>query len=409
MSVRRLEPKEDGSGAFGALPDAEPIEIATTRGSVITTTDGRRFIDFGTGGCVGNAGWGNPDIQRRLARGRMPGYVAPTYHHGAWDVLAERLVAIAPPGLGRCFRATGGTEAVDLALQAAMLVTGRTGLLSLKGAYHGNSLATLALTGGLDDRIAGALPRCQHISPPFDQRAAERAETTLRHHDIAAFVMEPIATSLGVVIPEREFVLRMRALCKQYGTLFVADEVACGFGRTGTMFACEGFDLEPDLLCLGKAITNGLAPMGAMIATSPVAEVMQKDGRYWSTYGWHPTSVRAALAVLDHFASHGPRLLAHVRTTGKRIVERLREVVGGSAAVRGRGLAIAIAFFDDETAEAVDRRCNEEGLLTGGATGSALTLFPALDVASATVDRALAILDTALTASARPRRARESR
>jgi adenosylmethionine-8-amino-7-oxononanoate aminotransferase len=111
------------------------------------------------------------------------------------------------------------------------------------------------------------LPNCIKIKPPLDDNAAEKVEARLKNKDIAALIMEPVICNLGVMIPGTCFMKSISALCRRYGTLLVIDEVACGFGRTGKLFACEHFDIQPDVLCLAKAITGGYAPMGACITT----------------------------------------------------------------------------------------------------------------------------------------------
>src|SRR5204862_2619057 len=114
-------------------------------------------------------------------------------------------------------------------------------------------------------------------------------EQRLKRRDVAAVVMEPISINRGVLIPDKDVVRRVRDLCRCYGALFIADEVACGFGRTGRVFACEHFDLDPDMLCVAKAMSGGLAPIGAVIATAPLATSMEENGgTFYSTYGGHP-------------------------------------------------------------------------------------------------------------------------
>ena len=207
---------------------------------------------------------------RSTPRPARPDYVYPGYSYAPWTELARLLASLAPRPLTTCFRATGGSEAVDLALQAAMIHTGRRALLSLEGSYHGNSLAGLSI-GASDNRehIKNLLPHCGKIAPPLDAKALRRIEQRLKRRDVAAFVIEPISINLGVLIPEKDVIRRVRDLCRRYGTLFIADEVASGFGRTGRLFACEHFDLDPDMLCVAKAMSGGLAPIGAMIATAP--------------------------------------------------------------------------------------------------------------------------------------------
>ncbi len=228
--------------ALARQAEAGAIEVADAEGDYVRDVEGKRYLDFSMGWCVGNLGWKHPRIDAAMRAFDGPTYVHPAYHYEPAEQLAERLLSFAPGRLRKVFRATGGTEAVELALQAAMLVTRRHGLLSLEAAYHGNSIGTHA-----------RLPRCHKIAGPFDARAAERAEAVLKTREIAAFVMEPVICNLGGIVPEASFVSRMRDLCRKYGALFVADEVACGFGRSGVLFACEHFDLDPDILCLGKA------------------------------------------------------------------------------------------------------------------------------------------------------------
>src|SRR5688572_33053872 len=153
-----------------------------------------------------------------------------------------------------------------------MIHTGRRALLSLEGSYHGNSLAGLSI-GASDnrERIKNLLPYCGKITPPLDAKALRRIEQRLKRREVAAFIVEPISINLGVLIPEKEIIRRVRDLCRHYGTLFIADEVASGFGRTGRVFACEHFELDPDMLCVAKAMSGGLAPIGAVIATATIA------------------------------------------------------------------------------------------------------------------------------------------
>ena len=127
--------------------------------------------------------------------------------------------------------------------------------------------------------------------------------------------MEPIICNLGAVVPEDEFIRGVRKLCTRYGTLFIADEVATGFGRTGKLFACEHFDLEPDVLCMAKAITGGYGGLGAVITTSKIANAIKEDFGLYSTYGWHPRAVAVALANLRYLTRHRNKLLKNATAT----------------------------------------------------------------------------------------------
>jgi acetylornithine/succinyldiaminopimelate/putrescine aminotransferase len=370
------------------------LEVAATNGSVVTDSRGRKYIDFVMGWCVGNFGWRPPAIANALERFKGPDYVYPGYSYAGWTELARLLASLAPRPLTTCFRATGGSEAVDLALQAAMIHTGRRAFLSLEGSYHGNSLAGLSI-GASDnrERIRNLLPHCGKIAPPLDAKALRRVEQRLKRRDVAAFVMEPISINLGVLIPERDAIRRVRDLCRRYGTLFIADEVASGFGRTGRLFACEHFDLEPDLLCVAKAMSGGLAPIGAVIATAPIAKAMEeKDGTFYSTYGWHPRSVAAAIATLRALKANRRRLLAGVAEMSDYFRVRLLQLeFDRPAAVRIQGLAIGIDVGSEEYADAIHDKCHRNGLLVS-TEGSTVLLLPSLVIDKRTAARGLDIL-----------------
>src|SRR6187397_536676 len=334
MPARRREPL--------AREEPAELQVAATNGSIVTDSRGRKYIDFVMGWCVGNFGWRPAAIAKAVERFKGPDYVYPGYAYAAWTELARLLTSLAPRPLTTCFRATGGSEAVDLALQAAMIHTGRRAFLSLEDSYHGNSLGGLSI-GASDNResIRNLLPHCGKIAPPLDAKALRRIEQRLKRRDVAAFVMEPISINLGVLIPEKDAIRRVRDLCRRYGTLFIADEVACGFGRTGRLFACEHFDLEPDMLCVAKAMSGGLAPIGAVIATAPIATSMEENGTFYSTYGWHPRSVAAAIATLRGPKANRARLLAGVAEMSEYFRVRLLQLeFDRPAAVRIQGLAI---------------------------------------------------------------------
>jgi 4-aminobutyrate aminotransferase-like enzyme len=370
------------------------LQVAATNGSILTDSRGKKYVDFVMGWCVGNFGWRPAVIAKALERFRGPDYIYPGYAYAPWMELARLLASLAPRPLTTCFRATGGSEAVDLALQAAMIHTSRGGFLSLEGSYHGNSLAGLSI-GASDNRehIKNLLAHCGKIAPPLDAKALGRIEQRLKRRDVAAFVMEPISINLGVLIPEKDAITRIRDLCRRYGTLFIADEVACGFGRTGRLFACEHFDLEPDLLCVAKAMSGGLAPIGAVIATAPIAKSMEEhDGTFYSTYGWHPRSVAAALATLRDLKANRARLLTGVAEMSEYFRVRLLQVeFDRPAAVRIQGLAIGIDVADEDYADAIQEKCRRNGLLVS-TEGSTVLLLPSLTIDKRTAARGLDIL-----------------
>jgi acetylornithine/succinyldiaminopimelate/putrescine aminotransferase len=386
MPTRRREP------IARELP-AE-LQVAATNGNTLTDSRGRKYIDFVMGWCVGNFGWRRPAAMKAIEQFKGPDYIYPGYSYAPWTELARLLASLAPRRLTTCFRATGGSEAVDLALQAAMIHTGRRAFLSLEDSYHGNSLAGLSIGASeTRERLKNLLPHCAKVAPPLDARALRRIEQRLKRRDVAAFIMEPISINLGVLIPDKDIIQHVRALCRRYGTLFVADEVACGFGRTGRVFACEHFDLDPDMLCVAKAMSGGVAPIGAVIATTPIAKSMEEnDGTFYSTYGWHPRSVAAAIATLRDLKANRAGLLAGVAEMSEYFRVRLLQLAfARPAAVRIQGLAIGIDVGDEHYADTIQVKCRRNGLLVS-TEGSTVLLLPSLVIDQRTAARGLDLL-----------------
>src|ERR1041385_2005613 len=291
MSATSLETKYLG------MSETPAIEVKRAQGDFVYDSRGKKYIDFVMGWCVGNFGWGNPQIVRAVQRYDGPDYVYPEYSYAASGELARLLASISPENLTKSFRATGGSEAVELALQAAMLHTGRKKFVALEDSYHGNTIGAMSIASRENrEKLSNLLPYCHRIPTPLDEHALERLKSVLKGRDVAAFIMEPVAMNLNVLIPEKSFMKEAQQLCRRYGTLLVMDEVACGFCRTGKVFASEHFDIQPDIMTMGKAITGGVAGMGATIMTEEVADSLAEDGNVWSTFGWHPRSVAVAIA-----------------------------------------------------------------------------------------------------------------
>ncbi|MBV8687943.1 MAG: aspartate aminotransferase family protein [Alphaproteobacteria bacterium] len=377
--------------ALARSGSAARFEVARTEGCRVFAADGRSAIDFQSGWCVGNLGWSRPEIERALRDFDGPTYVYPGHGYAPWEELARALVGIAPPGLQRCFRATGGSEAVEIALQAAMLHTGRARFVTVEDCYHGDTLGPRSIGDGetrnLFPRLGLPAPRA--IRPPLDEARLAQVETALKRRDVAAMILEPVICNLGALVPEPAFMRGSEDLCRRYGTLLILDEVATGFGRTGRMFAAEHSGVRPDILTLAKAVTAGFAPMGATLMRAAVADSMLKAGAY-STYGWHPRSTAAALANLAWWRDNKETLLAHVAEMGGLFAKRLAAL--GLGPVQGAGLALGVRAGSGSQAERIKARCLEEGLIVA-AEGDVVTLFPPLVIDEATALEGLDILE----------------
>ena len=370
------------------------VQVAGAHGSYVHGADGRRYVDFVAGWCVGNLGWDVPEIRARLRRFDGPDYVHPSYVYGPWTELAKQLADITPGRLQRSYRATGGTEAVEIALQLAMAATGRSKLMSIEGSYHGNSLGTMSVgSSAYREHLPNLLRGCLKLKPPLDAKALDRVERHLRKRDIAAFIMEPVVCNLGALVPDRPFMRGLQRLCRRYGTLLILDEVATGFGRTGRLFASELFGLAPDIMTMAKAITGGHAAMGATIATERVARAADGKINVYSTYGWHPLGVEAALATLAYLRAHRARVLANVAERSEDFRSRLHRMqFGVPVEIRVTGLAIGLVFEDDAYAGALVDRCRDAGLLLS-VDDDTVTVFPALTISRRTALEGLDILE----------------
>ena len=274
-----------------------------------------------------------------------------------------------------------------------MLHTRRHAFVSLEESYHGNTFGAMSVAGSeYREKFPRLLPNCHKIKPPLDENALDRIETRLKRRDVAAFLMEPVSINLGVCVPRPGFMEGLRALCTRYRTLLILDEVACGFGRTGRIFASEHWDAEPDIMCVAKAISGGVAGMGAMLATAAVGKMMEAKGEFYSTYGWHPRSTDVAIASLRRIIRDKRKLLAHVAATSDYFRERIGAIEFGSKVTLNMlGLAIGLHFDDDDYGDGLAERCRRNGLLVASQSGDVL-LLPALNIDRRTASRGLDIL-----------------
>lgn len=355
------------AGKYLVRSEPQDLQVARSRGSYVFDTRGRKYVDFLSG---------DHGIRAAIPRARALLRVHPSWNYKPQAELARQLASLAPGKLQKCFIATGGTEANEIALQVAMAHTGRSKFASIEGHRR--------------------LSRCVKLKLPLDRGAVERLDRLLRGRDIAAFVMEPVILNMGVLVPDWTFMQSVRELCTKYGTLLVFDEVATGFGRTGTVFASEHFGIAPDVMTLGKAITGGYAGLGAAITTAKIARAVQGEVDIHSTYGWHPHAVDAAIATLRHFRRHKARLLENVDLEGDYFLERLSMMkFGRSVLIRVQGLAIGVDLGDEAYAAKLVDRCRRAGLLLGS-EGKSLVMFPALNISRRVGKEGLDILESCL-------------
>ena len=394
MSTKTKDKKYLGRG------EGQPknIEVKSSRGALVYDERGKEYIDFVMGWCVGNIGWNLKELDRQIKKVNVPTYISPTYYYKGWSELAELLAKIVSGKLVKSFRATGGTEAVEIAMQAAMTHTKRSKFISIEGSYHGHSIGAMSI-GSSDFRswYPNLMPDCHKINPPLNEAAAREVEVLLSKGDIAAFISEPIICNLGVEIPEKKFFDIVVAACKKYGTLFIADEVATGFGRTGKMFACEHYNLEPDILCMAKGLTGGYGALATTIMTEEVAKSFEGNFRFYSTFGWHPLNVAATTIGLKYLLKNKAKLLRNATTLSEYFEKRLRAMnFRESAQIRIKGLAIGVRFESSNYGSEIIQRCVNQGLLIADATSKDIVMYPPLNLDMKTAKKGLDILEKCL-------------
>lgn len=373
-------------GSWPFVPTEGPvIEIVRSEGNYLYTSDGAEILDASGGAIVSNIGWGRKEVCARAAAAmESTTFVLPTLATPERLQLVEMLLSKwLPKGLTRVFFASGGSEAVDAALRLArqhFVCKGepsRWKVIGRKLSYHGITLSTLSV-GGHDDRRAGfeiMFNETPRISSPYPLRrqkgeesedfgvaCANELETAILHEGpetVAAFIAEPIiGASGGAIVPPDGYWPRVREICDRYGVLLIADEVMTGFGRTGTKFGVDHWNLSPDILVAGKGLSGGYAPLSLVATTDHVIQPLaekQKPLMYY-TYGGHPACCAAAIATLEILENEN--LIERCRAMEAKMAASLAKLKDhpNVAEVRGKGLLWAVELVKDkETLELFPR------------------------------------------------------
>src|SRR6266851_5284293 len=410
------------------LSHATPVYVARAQDAWLEDVDGNRFLDFAGGiGCI-NTGHRNEvvisAIQSQLAAFLHTCSQVTPYE--SYVRLSERLNQITPGKFPKkTLLLNTGAEAIENAIKIARAHTGRSGVIAFEDAFHGRTMMALALTSKTHPYKAGFGPfpgdvyripyaycyRCSYSLeyPSCDVYCARHLEDTFRRvvasEDVAAVIAEPVLGEGGFVAPPPEFFRIVMDICHEHGILFIADEVQSGFGRTGKMFACEHYGIEPDILVTAKSLGGGL-PLAAVTGR---AEIMDAPGvgGLGGTFAGNPLSCAAANAILDVFERGD--LLARADSVGEQFQKRAQEwktrfdIIGD---VRGLGAMRAIELVKsrdtrepapDET-KRVSQYCYEHGLITitAGTYGNVIRLLVPLVITDDQMDEGLEVLEDAL-------------
>jgi acetylornithine/LysW-gamma-L-lysine aminotransferase len=313
-----------------------PIAIVRGRGTRLWDADGKEYIDCVGGHGVANIGHCHPKVVAAIREQAEKLLTCPeSFYNDRRAELQAELVRIAPPELERVFLCNSGTEAVEAAIKFARLSTGRPGIVAAKNGFHGRTIGALSATWKREYRepFEPLVPGFTHV--PYND--VDTLDEVIGN-DTAAVILEVVQGEGGVIVGDGDYLRGVQALCRERGALFIVDEVQTGFGRTGRMFACEHYGLQPDLLCLAKAIAGGV-PMGAVLLGPRVGELPSRV--HGSTFGGNPLACAAALAAIRIMEEEAlPQRAAEL---GAYFLSRLQEIDSPLIReVRGLGLMIGI-------------------------------------------------------------------
>lgn len=410
------------------LSHGTPIYVTKAQDAWLEDVDGNRYLDFAGGiGCL-NVGHRRDEVTTAI-REQLANFLHTCVQvtpYESYVRLAERMNEVTPGSFPKkTIFVNSGAEAVENAVKIARAYTKRPGVIAFEDAFHGRTMMTLALTSKTHPYKAGFAPfpsevyrvpyaycyRCSYSKtyPSCDVFCARHLEDTFKrvvaNEEVAAVIAEPVLGEGGFIAPPPEFFKVLIELCRKYGILFIADEVQSGFGRTGSLFACERYGIEPDLLVTAKSLGGGM-PLAAVTGRADVMDAPGVGG-LGGTFAGNPLSCAAALAVLDLFEREN--LLARANELGERFRRRAHEwqrrwqMIGD---VRGLGGMQAIELVQSRETKApatnetkkISQYCYEHGLITitAGTYSNVIRVLVPLVITHEQMDEALDVLESAI-------------
>lgn len=384
-----------------------PLVVRSGKGAIVEDVDGNRFLDFSAGIAVCSTGHCHPDVVQAIQRQaesliHMSGT---DFYYEHMPQLAQKLESLMPDGKSwRCFYGNSGTEAIEAAMKLARYSTGRWQFIAFQSSFHGRTMGSLSLTSSRPVQRKGfgpLVPGVTHIPYANCYRCPVKLEygscgiacanyleevvfkTTVNPSEVAAIVVETIQGEGGYIVPPPDFLPALERIARKHGILLIADEIQCGMGRTGKMFAFEHFDFHPDIIAIAKGVASGM-PLGVTMAH---AEIMTwEPGAHASTFGGNPVCLAAALETVrllqEEYVANSAKIGEFTRARLERLMDR-HEVIGD---VRGLGLMIGAEIVKDrktkekapEIRDAIIYECFLRGLLVLAAGPSTIRLSPPL-------------------------------
>ncbi|MDR1725326.1 MAG: aminotransferase class III-fold pyridoxal phosphate-dependent enzyme [Bacteroidales bacterium] len=364
------------------------IDVEKAEGIYVWDTSKKEYIDMLAGICVGNIGHRNKAVIDAIKE-QMDKYMhvmvygefvqSPQYKY------AKKLIDLLPKGLDQMFIVNSGSEAIEGAIKAAKLYTKRGEIISFRNSYHGSTTAAISMIS--DERFRKPffplLPDCKYIDFNNEDDLSKITEHT------ACVVSEIFPVGTGVTIPQNDFIQKLRSRCNKTGTMLILDEIQTGFGRTGKLFAFEHYEIVPDLLCIAKSMGGGM-PIGAFIGSDVVMNSLNNHHPligHATTFGGHPLSCAAALAVLNVLLSEN--IIEEVEAKGEYLRSNLKHP--NINKVEGAGLFNSLYLKKPELWKEALVSCFEEGIITGTHlfNSGALSLKPPLTITYEELDEAI--------------------
>ena len=424
-SEARMWMKKDNRFVSQSYTRAYPLVVKRGKGMMIEDVDGNRFLDFTSGIATCSTGHCHPKVVEAITRQaeELIHMSGTDFYYPSQIKLAERLARITPGNnKKKVFFGNSGAEAIEAAFKLARYHTKREMAIAFYGSFHGRTIGALSLTASKTvqrKNFNPLIPGVRHVPYAYCYRCHYNLTypdcdiecvkwirdllfmTTIPPEEVAAIVVEPIQGEGGYIVPPKEFHTRLYSLAKEFGILYVVDEVQSGMGRTGKMLASEHFGVKPDIITLAKGIASGM-PLGAMVASSGIMDWI--PGSHASTFGGNPISCEAALVTIDLLQNE---LMENAAEIGGYMLNRLEEmkkeyeIIGD---VRGKGLMIGIELVRDrETKEPADKEkekiiqgCFKKGLLLLGCGRNSIRFMPPLIVSRKDAGTALGIFEEVL-------------
>jgi len=418
--------------SWSAQAEITPMVVAGALGSEVWDEDGTRYLDFSSQLVFTNIGHQHPKVVAAIQeQAALLCTIAPPVANAARSEAARLITERAPDGFSKVFFTNGGADANEHAIRMARLHTGRPKVLSTYRSYHGGTQLSVNVTGdprrwANDTASAGTV----HFFGPFLYRSefhatteAEECERALTHlrrvienegpTTVAAIILETVPGTAGIMVPPPGYLAGVRALCDEHGIMLIADEVMCGFGRTGAWFAIDHFDVVPDLITFAKGVNSGYVPMGGVVISDPIAETFAHRAYPGGlTYSGHPLAAAAAVAAItvmedEGIVTNASRLGDEVFGPGLAEIAARHPSVGE---VRGIGAFWAVELVKDPATREplapyggsspamneVMAACKKAGMLPF-ANFNRIHLVPPCNISDDDARRGMAILDEALS------------